>query len=50
MWRVGLIASGMEDNIIKMYFYAKVEKVACMELEANLVVGTLTLMTKCENE
>ena len=47
LWRVNLIASGTEDNTIKMYFYAKVESVACMELEVNLDVGTLTLMTKC---
>jgi len=36
LWRVSLMASGTEDNIVKMYFYAKVEKIACMELEVNL--------------
>lgn len=45
-----MMATGMEDNIIKMYFYCKATKVACMELEANLEAETITIMTKCENE
>ncbi len=50
MWRISVMASGTEDDTIKMYLYGKVDKVACMELEANTSAGTITLMTKCENE
>lgn len=51
--RVYNIAAGEEENVLKMYFYARLVAPgsnAFMELEIDKTARTLTLTTKCETE